>query len=76
MKVTLQCFPEDGTHHNVCCVDIDIATDKSDLTALERLIIMASKPESFSWWLVLCLMLCVCSASLVSLRDIRLKNVF
>ena len=34
--LTAQCFPDDGTHHHVCCVDIDIPTDKSDLTALER----------------------------------------
>jgi len=56
--LTTQCFPDDGTHHNVCCVDIDIPTDKSDLTALERLIMMASKPQSFSW--------CTCSVGICS----------
>ena len=66
-QLTAQCFPDDGTHHNVCCVDIDIPTDKSDLTALERLIMMASKPHSFSW----CVFTNKCAPSFLDMSSTR-----
>eukprot|EP00961_Rhodomonas_salina_P147886 1990730-Rhodomonas_salina.1 len=54
--VASHCFPQDGSHHSVCCVDIELSDDPSTFNALERLISLASKPESYSW--------CTCSADI------------
>ncbi|KAK9818442.1 hypothetical protein WJX74_000998 [Apatococcus lobatus] len=56
-KHTQHCFPEDGSHHFVCCVDINSPTSSQsphgNSNPLNDVIKAASKPSSYSW--------CTCS---------------
>ncbi|KAK9867988.1 hypothetical protein WJX84_010855 [Apatococcus fuscideae] len=55
--LTQHCFPQDGSHHFVCCVDITSPeTSQSphgNRNPLNDVIKAASKPSSYSW--------CTCS---------------
>jgi hypothetical protein len=54
---TQHCFPEDGSHHFVCCVDINMPENPhsphGNYNPLERVIRQASNSSSYSW--------CTCS---------------
>eukprot|EP00275_Glaucocystis_incrassata_P001890 EC124241.1.p1 GENE.EC124241.1~~EC124241.1.p1 ORF type:complete len:138 (+),score=0.08 EC124241.1:231-644(+) len=55
--LTQHCFPHDGSHHFVCCVDITLPENPNsphgNYNPLERVIKTASNSSSYSW--------CTCS---------------
>ncbi len=68
--VTQHCFPEDGSHHFVCCVDIaDAANPHSphgNFNPLAEVIRAASNSSSYSW--------CTCSEVRASLSSVQMIN--
>lgn len=63
-QLTQHCFPEDGSHHFVCCVDIQMPENPhsphGNFNPLEHVIKSASNASSYSW--------CTCSENICEMQ--------